>query len=84
VVPAAPQGIPDEIRGLIVRSLQPSGRPTAEEWEKALALPAMFRGRPAVKMGAVTATRPAQPRSNNGTPMGTPRPTVNMKRDEPS
>jgi hypothetical protein len=82
VVPAAPQGVPDEVRGLIARSLQPTGRPTAEEWEKVLALPAMFRGRPAVKMGTSSGSRPSQPNPNHGTPMGTPRPTVNMKRDE--
>ena len=74
--------MPDEVRGLITRSLQPTGRPTAEEWEKVLALPAMFRGRPAVKMGTGSGLRPSQPIPNQGTPMGTPRPTVNMKRDE--
>ena len=82
VVPAAPPGIPNEIRELITRSLQPNDRPTADEWEKALAMPAMFRGRPAVKMGTTTGLRPSTPNSSAGTPMGTPRPTLIMKQDD--
>jgi DNA-binding helix-hairpin-helix protein with protein kinase domain len=82
VVPAAPPGIPNEIRELITSSLQPNDRPTADEWEKALAMPAMFRGRPAVKMGTSTGLRPSTPNSSAGTPMGTPRPTLIMKQDD--
>ena len=54
----------------------------ADEWEKALAMPAMFRGRPAVKMGTSSGLRPSTPNSSAGTPMGTPRPTLIMKQDD--
>ncbi len=81
-LPAVPKGVPDEIRGLIERSMEPTGRPSAEEWEKVLAMPAIFRGRPAVKMGSSVASRSSNSSSGNGIPSGSPRPILKMKRDD--
>lgn len=77
-----PNGVPDELASLITRSLAETGRPTTEEWESVLAVPARFRGRPAVKMGAV-GPKSSLPSSSNKTPIATQRPVINFKGPKP-
>lgn len=49
-------GIPAELSDLIMRSIGPSDRPSADEWVKTLDRSIAFRGRPAVSMtGSVNA-----------------------------
>ena len=81
-LPPTPAGIPDELCGLIKRSLAENSRPTAEEWEGVLAIPARFRGRPAVKMGG-TSPKAAFPVAANATPISVTRPIINLKENKP-
>ena len=73
-----PNGVPDELASLITRSLAETGRPTAEEWESVLAMPARFRGRPAVKMGT-TSSKPQSSSGPSPTPIASQRPVINLK-----
>lgn len=73
-----PDGVPNELFNLITRSLAEDGRPTAEEWESVLAMPARLRGRPEVKMAT------SGPRTQSSIPFGftstvSQRPVINLK-----
>jgi len=80
-----PNGVPDELLSLITRSMAETGRPSAEEWESILAMPARFRGRPAIKMGASgSRSVPAmQSGSLSHTPIANQRPVIHVKVDNP-
>lgn len=76
-----PDGIPEEIVQLIAASMQPVGRPSAEDWVRTLAIPARLGGRPAIKVGTPGVSRPSQP-TGGSIPRG-PRPTLQMGKDQP-
>lgn len=76
-----PDGVPDELASLITRSLAETGRPSAEEWESVLAMPARFRGRPAVKMGGPI-SKSASTGSPSPTPIAAQRPVINLKSND--
>ena len=82
-LPPIPNGIPSELGDLIVRSLAEKNRPNAEEWERVLAIPARFRGRPAVKMGGPAAGSTISS-ATNATPISNPRPIINLKGNNPN
>lgn len=73
-----PNGIPDELANLITRSLAESSRPSAEEWENELSMPARFRGRPAIPMGTTT-PKPSSSGSPSPTPIARKRPVINLE-----
>lgn len=80
-----PDGIPDVVIDLIRRSMQPTGRPSAEEWCTQLANALRFEGRPVVRLdntsvrrtsagpatGPITAHRPSRddPPATGGRPV---------------